>query len=186
VNDIGFINYLIDKLVKDYPVDPQWIYATGMSNGGMMTHHLGIALSNRFAAISPVVATFFGDEPKPQYPVFAVMLNGMLDQHVPNQGGPAGGRFQSAWDGAPTRPALEQAAFWVSVDGCANMLDQDDHGPYSVAVSLSGRQGHRNLPGQGYGHAWPGGQRGDRRGDKPSSSLNATDVIWEFFKAHTK
>jgi len=36
------------------------------------------------------------------------------------------------------------------------------------------------------GHAWPGGQRGSRRGDKPSSSLNATDIIYAFFTAHTK
>lgn len=34
------------------------------------------------------------------------------------------------------------------------------------------------------GHAWPGGNAGSRRGDTPSTSMNATDVIWEFFRAH--
>lgn len=33
VNDVGFINALLDKLIQDYPVDPKRIYATGMSNG---------------------------------------------------------------------------------------------------------------------------------------------------------
>jgi polyhydroxybutyrate depolymerase len=36
------------------------------------------------------------------------------------------------------------------------------------------------------GHAWPGGQPGSRRGDVPSQSMNATDVIWEFFRAHSR
>lgn len=58
VHDVEFINALLDKLIVDYPVDPKRIYATGLSNGGMMTHRLGIELSNRFAAIAPVVATF--------------------------------------------------------------------------------------------------------------------------------
>ena len=36
------------------------------------------------------------------------------------------------------------------------------------------------------GHAWPGGQRGSPMGDEPSSAINATDLIWAFFKAHAK
>ena len=36
------------------------------------------------------------------------------------------------------------------------------------------------------GDAWPGGRRGGRRGDRPSSSLDATSIIWRFFKTHPK
>ena len=36
------------------------------------------------------------------------------------------------------------------------------------------------------GHAWPGGQQGSRLGDEPGAALNATDLIWMFFKAHSK
>lgn len=42
VDDVGFVNALIDTLVQSYPADTRRIYATGMSNGGMMTHRLGI------------------------------------------------------------------------------------------------------------------------------------------------
>ena len=40
----------------------------------------------------------------------------------------------------------------------------------------------------GLGHIWPGGRIGCREKwvGKPSDSLNATDVIWEFFKAHPR
>ena len=186
-DDVGFIGALIDKLIKDYPVDPERIYATGMSNGGMMTHRLGIELSNRLAAIAPVVAALFGDEPRPQYPVSALMLNGMLDQHVPFQGGPPGERFTDAWDGTPTKPALEQAAFWARADGCMNTPDQEDKGAFVLTrYRCPGGSAVAMYLIKDNGHAWPGGQRGSRMGDEPGTALNGTDIIWAFFKAHAK
>lgn len=38
----------------------------------------------------------------------------------------------------------------------------------------------------GGGHAWPGGQRGSRFGDRPTQQISATDILWEFFAAHPK
>ncbi|MFP5356346.1 MAG: alpha/beta hydrolase family esterase, partial [Gemmatimonadota bacterium] len=61
VDDVGFINALIDKLQSTHRIDPDRIYVTGMSNGGMMSHRLGIELSQRIAAIGPVVGAVFGD-----------------------------------------------------------------------------------------------------------------------------
>ncbi len=187
VDDVGFIRALIDELVRTYPVDPSRIYATGMSNGGMMAHRLGIELSDRLAAIAPVVATVFGDEKKPAQPVSALMINGMLDRNVPHQGGPPGGRGANAWDDSPTRPALEQAKFWASVNGCKEhpLEDADDRRTRWSYACPSGRAVELVLLNDN-GHAWPGGQRGSRRGDEPSSALNATDAIWEFFEAHGK
>jgi polyhydroxybutyrate depolymerase len=186
-DDVGFIRALIDKLIESYPVDPERVYATGMSNGAMMTHRLGIELSNRFAAIAPVVGTLFGDERRPAHSVSAIMLNGMLDKSVPYQGGPPGGRFPGAWDGTPTKPALEQAAFWASADGCTGDPVEHQHGALTrwQYHCPAGRAVELYLLGDG-GHAWPGGQQGSWMGDKPSSSLNGTDVIWDFFKAHTR
>jgi polyhydroxybutyrate depolymerase len=187
VDDVGYIRALVDRLVKDYPVDSKRIYATGLSNGGMMTHRLGIELSDRFAAIAPVVATLFGDEARPKGPVPALMINGLLDKSVPPDGGAPGGRFTGAWDGTPAKPALEQAAFWARANGCAASPDKTE-----TASALVWR--HRcggSAPATLYlvknnGHAWPGGKPGSTRGDTPTTALNATDLIWEFFKAHTR
>ena len=187
VKDVEFISVLIDELIEDYPVDPKRIYATGMSNGGMMTHRLGIELPNRFAAIAPVVATLFGDEKSPMQPVAAIMLNGMLDQSVPYQGGPPGGRFSRAWDGTPTKPALEQAAFWANVNECTKIPDKHDQGPFVLwRYHCPAGRGVELYLIKDNGHAWPGGQQSSRRGDKPSTSLSGTDVIWEFFKTYSK
>lgn len=69
--DVDFIGTLIDKLIAEYPIDPRRVYVTGMSNGGMMAHRLGIELAHKLAAIAPVVATVFGDEVRPRHPVSA-------------------------------------------------------------------------------------------------------------------
>lgn len=187
VDDVGFISALIDHLIEAYPIDPKRVYATGMSNGGMMTHRLGIGLSGKIAAIAPVVATLFGDEEKPAHPVSALMINGLQDTHVPFEGGPPGGRFTRAWDGAPTKSALEQAVFWANADGCTGSPAREDHGavahwqyhcPAGHAVELYGVGDN--------GHAWPGGQAGSMMGDTPGTALKATDAIWDFFRAHAK
>lgn len=35
-------------------------------------------------------------------------------------------------------------------------------------------------------HSWPGGQKGWENGAEPTKEINATDLIWEFFKNHPK
>jgi polyhydroxybutyrate depolymerase len=187
VDDVGFIRALIDKLRRSHPIDPRRVYVTGMSNGAMMSHRLGIELSDRIAAIAPVVGTVFGDEPRPAQGVPALMINGMLDENVPWQGGAPGGRGARGWDGTPARPALEQATFWAAANGCKPEADQSEtahwlHWSYACptprAVQLYLLKDN--------GHAWPGGRPGSRRGDVPSDSLNATDLIWEFFRAQSQ
>ena len=185
VDDVSFLAALIDELVATYPVDPRRIYATGISNGGMLAHHLAIELPERIAAVAPVVATLFGDEDAPADPVPAIIVNGMLDESIPVQGGPPGGRFPRAWDGTPVQPVVAQAEFWAEANGCMGMPDEQDRGlvivrryacPRGAAVELYLIEDN--------GHAWPGGRPGNRRADEPSMSLRATDLIWEFFGRH--
>lgn len=187
VDDVGFISALIDKLLRDYPVDPRRVYATGISNGGMMSHRLGIALPQKMAAIASVVGALFGDEKTPAQPVSALMINGMLDKSVPYRGGPPGGRFPGAWDGAPVKAAIAQAEFWAQANRCAADPILEERGPViSRQYRCPGGKAVELRLLRDTGHTWPGGQRGFRGADDPGSSLNATDVIWDFFKAHPR
>jgi polyhydroxybutyrate depolymerase len=187
VDDVGFIRALIETLESRYPIDPHRIYATGMSNGAMMAHRLGIELSDRLAGIAPVVGTLFGDEQIPSHPVAALMINGMLDENVPWQGGPGGGRGARSWDGTPTQPGLAQLEFWSHANGCAVMPGAQQQERWT---SWSGDcPGHADVALyllKDNGHAWPGGNPGSKRGDTPSSAMNATDVIWDFFQKHPR
>lgn len=187
VDDVGFMGALIDRVAMQYPIDRKRVYATGMSNGAMMAHRLGIELSEKIAAIAPVVGAVFGDEDQPRAPVSAIMINGMMDESVPYRGGPTGGRFVSAWDGTPARPALDQARFWATAAGCNPSLRSEDRGKYLRGVhDCPAPLGVEIYSVKDNGHAWPGGRAGTRRGDVPSTSLDATDVIWDFFRAHAR
>jgi polyhydroxybutyrate depolymerase len=37
---------------------------------------------------------------------------------------------------------------------------------------------------EGGGHAWPGGEAGRLRADRPADIVSASELIWEFFAAH--
>ena len=185
VDDVGFIDALIDVMVRDYHVDAHRVYITGMSNGGMMTHRLGRELSGRIAAIAPVVATVFGDEARPDHPVPTLLINGMLDKNVPYRGGTPGGPGSRSWDGTPTQPALKQWDFWATANGCKPTPHKNQNAKWILWSNDCAAPVELYLV-KDNGHAWPGGQPGCRRGDKPSTEMNATDVIWDFFKAQSK
>src|SRR5882672_10047955 len=57
VDDVAFVSALIDQLSAEYSIDLSRVYATGISNGGFMSHKLACELSDRIAAIAPVAAT---------------------------------------------------------------------------------------------------------------------------------
>lgn len=52
--DLDFIDTLLDRMENDYNIDASRIYATGHSNGSLMTWALGSRFASRFAAIAPV------------------------------------------------------------------------------------------------------------------------------------
>jgi polyhydroxybutyrate depolymerase len=106
---------------------------------------------------------------------------------VPFEGGPSGGRFARAWDGTPAKPAVEQATFWAAANRCDPTPRTVDHGAYQLTRhECPARLGVAMYAVKDNGHAWPGGQKGSRAGDSPSATLNATQVIWEFFESHPR
>ena len=186
-DDIGFISALIDKFVAEDDADPKRVYVTGMSNGGMMTHRLGIALSDKIAAIAPDVGGLFGDEAKPTHGVSVLALNGGKDKSIPIDGGQTEGRFARAWDGTPLKPVVYQGQFWAAANGCKPNPKETQQGTvktirYNCPEGLDVVQ----MISLEEGHTWPGGKKGARLGDDPGNEFSASQVIWDFFKAHHK
>ena len=53
-DDVGFLLKVISDIAKQTPVDLRRVYATGISNGGMMAYALAAEASTHFAAISSI------------------------------------------------------------------------------------------------------------------------------------
>lgn len=185
-DDVGFLRLLIGELSRRHPIDPDRIFVTGMSNGAMLAHRLGIELEATIAAIAPVAGGLFGDEPRGDGKVSALMINGMLDRSVPYGGGAPGGRFAHAWAGTPVKPAGYQARFWAQANGCADPGSTEYEAIVHVRFSCPEGLGVELYGVKNGGHAWPGGEQGSRLADAPTPDLNATGTIWAFFAAHPK
>ena len=55
-DDVGFISKILDEVAAEFITDPRRYYMLGVSNGGMMALRLGCNMSDRFAAVAPIIA----------------------------------------------------------------------------------------------------------------------------------
>lgn len=89
VDDVGFINALLDTLNLQYNIDPAQVYSCGMSMGGFMSFRLACDLENRIAAIASVTGsmTFMqADSCVPSRPIPTLQIHGTTDLVVAYEG----------------------------------------------------------------------------------------------------
>ncbi len=92
-DDVAFIRALIRDVGSETRIDPERIFATGASNGGMMSFRLACEASDVFAAIAPMIANLsveLSQSCQPVRPVGVLMMTGTADLLVPFAGGPVG------------------------------------------------------------------------------------------------
>lgn len=187
VDDIAFFRQLIFRMEKEYYIDPKRIYATGISNGGIMTYRLGCELSNVLAAIAPVAGALNYDKNAPTSALSLIVFHGTADKYVPYNGGI--GKAASGKQRIDKSVAYS-IGYWVKHNGCAPVSKREEFGNI-IRESYSGGKANTEVvlyTIKGGGHSWPGGINGLRYGnvDRPTQEISATDLIWEFFKKHPK
>jgi len=183
IDDVGFVVALLDRLGRDHRIDKARVYASGISNGGLMAYRLACEAADRFAAIAPVAATLPVDC-KPSHPVSVIHVHGLADQNIPFTGG-GGAKGVAKVDWPPARAGLER---WAQLDGCSATPTTTNAGPVTTTSWTGCVDGTaiQLITIEGGGHSWPGGQRMSRLLDPPSEALDATSTIWDFFAAHPK
>lgn len=184
VDDVAFVSQLVASIEKQVTVDQNRVYATGISNGGLMAYRLACD-TTIFAAIGPDSATLLGPCPKPA-PISVLHIHGTADQNIPYNGGPGNGL---AHINGPAVPAL--LATWRGVDGCAApAVTVSGAVTTSIADCPAGRTVEL-ITIAGAGHQWPGAASNpvaDRLLglDPVSTALDATSTYWRFFASHHK
>jgi len=89
VDDVGFVEVLLDTLLSQYPIDTNRIYATGMSLGGFMSYRLACELSHRIAAVASVAGLMSHPQfraCRPGRPVPVMHIHGVADPVVAYNG----------------------------------------------------------------------------------------------------
>jgi len=54
VDDVGFLNAVLNQVIRQYAVDTTRLYLSGFSNGAWMTFRMGCDFTQRFAALGPL------------------------------------------------------------------------------------------------------------------------------------
>ncbi len=80
-DDIGFIAAMVSAIEHAVPVDACRVYATGISNGGIMAYDLACH-TTIFAAIGPDSATELGGCPDPAT-LSVIAVHGTADKNIP-------------------------------------------------------------------------------------------------------
>ena len=95
IDDVKFFSKMIEDLKNKFNIDEKRIYATGISNGGQMSHRLGCDLSDKIAAIAPVGAPIgINHECNPSKPVPTMIIHGKKDPCALYDGGQCGGCYE--------------------------------------------------------------------------------------------
>jgi polyhydroxybutyrate depolymerase len=186
IDDVGFIEAVVAEVSSVLEVDPRRTYATGMSNGGIMSYRLACE-SEVFAAIGVVSGTMLVDCDAPR-PVSVMHIHGALDESVPPDGSPGGGTQNI--DGPPLTDVI---GYWLQRDGCGAPATGEWGDPLVTALDATDCDGQTAvvyIEVQDAGHQWPGASssaiRDELGGDPPSTRLDATAELAAFFGAHPR
>jgi polyhydroxybutyrate depolymerase len=160
VDDVAFVRALLDDLAKVAKIDQKRIYATGMSNGAIISYFLASKLSDRIAAIAPVAGPMGTETCHPKRPVPIMHFHGADDEFAAFQGGP-GPKSIGQTDFYSVEHSVQA---WVKANDCPTepkvdaMPDKADDGMTVTRKTYGpGKNGSEVVLFviEGGGHPWP-------------------------------
>lgn len=189
VDDVKYLRKVLDDVESVLKVDRKRIYATGLSNGGMMCYRLASEMSDRIAAIAPVAGTMAVEKYEPKRPVSVVHFHGTEDRLVPFKGPemkkdvPNYMKFRSVDD---------TIAACIKANGCVNKPVEMDLPTKEDKIKVKRREYGKCKDDaeivlyiiESGGHTWPGRDIAPAFLGLSTRNISANEVMWEFFKKH--
>ena len=190
INDVKFIESVIQRVAANYPIDQNHIFITGHSNGGFMTQRMLIEKTNLFKAGISVTAHISKNvlmNSTPSNPISVAFISGTEDPLVPYEGG-------YVVDGEEVLGAEDSTRRWIEWNQCSKQPIVEKINRQRDETSLeiySYQECKENVRVRlykliGAGHMWPGLSQKIPfiNLGKETKELNASEEIWNFFKLH--
>ncbi|RHX91839.1 alpha/beta hydrolase [Leptospira stimsonii] len=189
VDDVHFLEKLIDRISESHPVDKDKIFIFGHSNGGFMTQRMLIEKTKRFRAgvsVSSQISEFILRNFEPSGNVSVAFINGTKDSTVPYYGG-------YVRDGGEILSVEDSIDRWLQWNSCLKQpeikkKDEKEDGTSVEIYSYNQCKGktsvlhYKIVDG---GHNWPGVNRKVPfiKMGTPTYELDPGEEIWTFFKS---
>ena len=199
-DDVKFISNLIDEMTVNYKIDTNRIYASGPSNGGMMSLRLVMELSHKIAAVASVIGAMpvYSECKVPTNPISVLFMNGSNDNYVPYEGGIIGDPPNPNHGKVLSTEA--SVKYWVDFNQTRVIpqihtfpdLDKKDGGNVIKYTYSNGLQGTEVVLFQvnGGGHSAPSIKEQYSNlfevfFNKQNHDIEMSTEIWKFFKDKT-
>jgi len=193
VDDLGYLRALPGLLAQRFPIDPARVYATGISNGGLMSYRLACDAADVYAAVAPVAANLsveLAPACRPPRPVPVLIIDGTDDPIMPWDGGAVRVLWMTRGD-VLSAPAT--FARWRALDGCGPARADaevdavpDDQTSFIVHRASCAGSEVTLYEVRGGGHTWPQGvpYLGPRIVGRVSAEFDANQVVWDFLRRY--
>ncbi len=186
IDDVGFIEKLIEHFSTTFNISKNRVFATGISNGGGMAFRLACQLDHKIRGIASVTMIMPVDltlQCNPLNPTNIMIIHGTDDPLVPYAGGTIQGNRGKVLS------AQQTIQFWANLLECDSSIQYNlpDAVPDGTSVSVESKQCNDYklvfYTINGGGHTWPGGNpyAPESKVGKVSLDIDAAEEIWKFF-----
>ena len=180
IDDVVFIERIIDWIGGTHNVELKEVYVAGFSNGGFMAYHLACNLSEKIAAIASV-AGLMGNHTyetcSPVHPMPIMHIHGQRDGIIPLSGSV---NFVPLEE---TQVSSGVVALWQDFNGCESFFQENL--PSNGGLNIGIESKYTNCLNDteiiytilsSQKHEWFGGSKVDY------DSFDSTEVIWNFLR----
>lgn len=183
-DDVEYTRLVVKDIESKFSIDSGRVFATGMSNGGMMVHRLVCEAADVFKGVAAVAGTDNTVSCTPTRPVSVLHIHAKDDDHVLFEGGAGPEAFRD----------LDKVTEFTSVPEtlsrslARNKMESepvrvfDVPGAYcDLYASMENRAKVKICVTETGGHSWTG-SRDIGKSYRPSRAFSANDMVWDFFQ----
>ena len=200
--DQTFVAAMLDQLEAELCLDLRRVYATGLSNGAMMTSTVACTMADRFAAVAPVAGVTASDACDPARPVPMLAFHGTADPILLFNGG-VGDSLNSVLGGGDVgdidvtdvelpEPDLRGEGYPAAAQARAELNGCEGEGTDTEVTDTVIRRVWDCPEGadtefwiiEGGGHTWPGSSFSanlEKVMGPTELDVSANETMWAFF-----
>ncbi len=184
IDDVGFCKAVVDDIRQRVVIDPDRVFVTGHSDGGMMCHRLAREAADVFKGIAPVAGAMNCDDVPSNTPLAVMMIHGTRDERVRLEGGEGyAARGRRPRVDAPMAAATE---YYVARNGLVDYAQEAERdGVHVTKYATKKGEGDASpvwvVTLRGGRHAWPGARVRPPELREQPYPWPASQAILEFF-----